>query len=109
EPNMTLQDQINLCTLHLLVAQHYGAHGRKILIGKMMESVEKQLKSSASTLLAINAHPSDFAVEELSQTQLDGFIAARESAARFAAAISQTDRKSTRLNSSHVKISYAVF
>src|SRR5690606_16330170 len=27
EPNMTLQDQINLCTLHLLVAQHYGAHG----------------------------------------------------------------------------------
>lgn len=90
EPNMTLQDQINLCTLHLLVAQHYGAHGRKILIGKMMESVEKQLKSSASTLLAINAHPSDFAVEELSQTQLDGFIAARESAARFAAAISQT-------------------
>lgn len=90
EPNMTLQDQINLCTMHLLVAQHYGAHGRKILIGKMMESVEKQLKSSASTLLAINAHPSDFAVEELSQTQLDGFIAARDSAARFAAAISQT-------------------
>src|SRR5690606_30084261 len=60
EPNMTLQDQINLCTLHLLVAQHYGAHGRKILIGKMMEAVEKQLKASASTLLTITAKPEDF-------------------------------------------------
>lgn len=90
EPNMTLQDQINLCTLHLLVAQHFGAFGRKILIGMMMDEVEKQLRASASSTLTIRAKPEDFAVEELSQTELDGFIASRESAARFIAAISQT-------------------
>ncbi len=90
EPNMTLQDQINLCTMHLYIAQHFGAHGRKILVGKMMQSIEKQLQSSASTTLTITAHPDDFKVEEVSQTNLDGFIASREASARFAAAISQT-------------------
>ncbi|WP_017602201.1 phage portal protein [Nocardiopsis lucentensis] len=90
EPNMTLQDQINLCTLHLLVAQHYGAHGRKVLIGLMMDEIQQQLQSSASTTLVIKAKPDEFKVEELSQTQLDGFLASRESAARFVAAISQT-------------------
>lgn len=90
EPNMTLQDQVNLCSLHLLTAQHLGANGRKILVGKMMQEIEKQLSGSAATTLTISAHPDDFKVEELSQTSLDGFIASRESSARFAAAISQT-------------------
>ena len=90
EPNMTLQDQVNLCSLHLLTAQHLGASGRKILVGQMMSSIEKQLSGSASSTLTINAKPEDFKVEELSQTQLDGFIESREASARFAAAISQT-------------------
>src|SRR5207302_9683277 len=37
------------------------------------------------------------------------FVVARERADPAAAEERQTDRKSTRLNSSHVKISYAVF
>ena len=90
EPNMTLQDQINVCSTHLLTAQALGASGRKILVGQMMSSIEKQLSGSASSTLTINAKPEDFKVEELSQTQLDGFIESREASARFAAAISQT-------------------
>lgn len=90
EPNMTLQDQINVCSLHLLVSQTYSAHGRKILIGTMMREIEKQLSASASTTITVNAKPEDFKVEEVSQASLDGFLASREASARFAAAISQT-------------------
>lgn len=90
ETIMPLQDQVNLITFHLLVAEHYGAHGRKIFIGQMVEQLEEQLRASASSSLTVRAKPQDFDVKEVSQTQLDGFIDSRESAVRYMSAISQT-------------------
>lgn len=90
EPMMGLQDMVNLTNFHLLVAQNYGAHGRQFLIGMMMDQVEKQLRSSAGATTTIRAKPEDFSVQEVSQTDLSGFIESREAGARFVAALSQT-------------------
>lgn len=90
EPNYTLQDQINLTTFSLLVAQHYGAHGQKIIIAKMIDELEKKLRTSANTTWTIKASPDDVQVVEMSQTQLEGFIESREASLRHLSAISQT-------------------
>lgn len=90
EPLFTLQDQVNLITFHLLVAEHYGAHGRKIIIGRMVKELEAKLvKSSANTMMTVNAEPGDVQFEELSQTSLDGFLESRQAALRMMAAIGQ--------------------
>ena len=90
EPNYSLQDQINLTTFSLLVAQHYGAHGQKIIIAKMIDELEKKLRTSANTTWTIKANPDDVQVVEMSQTQLNGFIDSREASLRHLSAISQT-------------------
>lgn len=90
EPNYALQDQINLTTFSLLVAQHYGAHGQKIIIAKMIDELEKKLRTSANTTWTIKASPDDVQVVEMSQTQLGGFIDSREASLRHLSAISQT-------------------
>lgn len=90
EPHYTLQDQINLTTFSLLVAQHYGAHGQKIIIAKMIDELEKKLRTSANTTWTIKASPDDVQVVEMSQTQLEGFIESREASLRHLSAISQT-------------------
>lgn len=90
EPLFTLQDQVNLITFHLMVAEHYGAHGRKIIIGRMVKELEAKLvKASANTMMTVNAEPGDVQFEELSQTALDGFIESRQSALRMMASIGQ--------------------
>ena len=90
EPLFTLQDQINLITFHLLVAEHYGAHGRKIIIGRMVKELEAKLvKVSANTMMTVNAEPGDVQFEELSQTALDDFIESRQAALRLMSAIGQ--------------------
>lgn len=90
EPQFALQDQINLTTFSLLVAQHYGAHGQKIIIAKMIDDLEKKLRSSANTTWTIKGDPSNIEVVQMSQTQLDGFIESREASLRHLSAISQT-------------------
>lgn len=91
EPLFHLQDQLNIITFHLMVAEHYGAHGRRVLIGRMVKELEAQLqRNSANTMMTINADPTSVNVEEFSQTQLDGFLASRESSIRMISAISQT-------------------
>lgn len=90
EPNFAIQDQINLTTFSLLVAQHYGAHGQKIIIAKMIDELEKKLRTSANTTWTIKANPDDVQVVEMSQTQLGGFIESREASLRHLSAISQT-------------------
>lgn len=90
EPLFTLQDQVNLITFHLMVAEHYGAHGRKIIIGRMVKELEAKLvKASANTMMTVNAEPGDVQFEELSQTSLDGFIESRQAALRMMSAIGQ--------------------
>src|SRR5690606_40064519 len=64
--------------------------------------VERRLMPSLAHLSVI-ARGSDTAWERARQASY------RAGARRAAEQLSRTDRKSTRLNSSHVKISYAVF
>lgn len=90
EPIMPLQDVMNLTAFHLLLSQHYGSHGRAIYIGSMTDQLEKSLRASAGSSLTIKAHPSDFRVDTVPQSDLSGFIESREATARFLAAVSQT-------------------
>lgn len=90
EPLFELQDQINLTTFGLLVAQHYGAFRQRYIIGWLAESEEERLRAGASRLLTFEDAPEDVQVGEFQQTQLDGYISSREATLRHMATISQT-------------------
>lgn len=90
EPLFRLQDQVNLTTFALLVAQHYGAHRQRYIIGWLAESEEDRLKASASRLWTVDKNPEDVKVGEFEQTELSGYIESRESTLRHIATISQT-------------------
>jgi hypothetical protein len=90
EPLFQLQDQINVTTFSLLVAQHYGAHRQRYIIGWLAESEEQALKASAQKLWTFDDSPDDIKVGEFEQTQLNGYIESREATLRHLATISQT-------------------
>ena len=90
QPLMALQDQINVTTFSLLVAQHYGAHRQRYIIGWLAESEEQALKASAQKLWTFDDSPDDVKVGEFEQTQLSGYIESREATLRHVATISQT-------------------
>lgn len=90
EPLMALQDQINVTTFSLLVAQHYGAHRQRYIIGWLAESEEQALKASAQKLWTFDDAPEDVKVGEFGQTELKGYIESREATLRHLATISQT-------------------
>lgn len=90
EPLIPLQDQINLTTFGLLVAQHYGAFRQRYIIGWLAESEEQKLKASASKLWTFEDAPNEVQVGEFSQTQLSGYIESREATLRHMATVSQT-------------------
>lgn len=90
EPLITLQDQINLTTFGLLVAQHYGAFRQRYILGWLAETEEQKLKASASKLWTFEDSPQDIQVGEFSQTDLKGYIDSRESSLRHLATVSQT-------------------
>jgi hypothetical protein len=90
ETLMNLQDQINVTTFGLLVAQHYGAFRQRYILGWLAETEEAKLKASASKLWTFEDHPSDVTVGEFSQTDLKGYIESREATIRHLATVSQT-------------------
>lgn len=90
EPIIPLQDQIDLTTFGLLVAQHYGAFRQRYIIGWLAESEQQKLRASASKLWTFEDSPDDVEVGEFDQTQLGGYINSREASLRHLAAISQT-------------------
>lgn len=90
QPLFALQDQINVTTFSLLVAQHYGAHRQRYIIGWLAESEEQSLKASAQRLWTFDEDPADIKIGEFDQTQLDGYIESREATLRHLATISQT-------------------
>lgn len=77
EPLYDFQDQINITTFLLLVAQHFGAHGQKYIIGWMMSDKNERAKLSASNLLSIPKNPSEVEVGQFSQTDLNPYIDSR--------------------------------
>lgn len=90
EPHMSLQDQINITSFGLQVAQHFGAFKQRYIIGWAAESEAQRLKASASSFLTFDEEPETMRLGEFSQTELSGYIASREASLRHLATVSQT-------------------
>jgi len=92
-PLMPLQDQIDLTTFGLQIAQHYTGFRQRYIIGWTAETEAETLKVGAGRILAID-EPSEgedaVKVGEFTQTDLKGFIESREASLRHAATLSQT-------------------
>lgn len=88
EPLIVFQDQINVTTFGLLVAQHYGAFRQRYIIGWLAENEEKMLKASAQRVWSFE--DPDVKVDEFSQTDLKGYLDSREATLRHLATVSQT-------------------
>jgi hypothetical protein len=89
-PLKSLQDQIDLTTFNLLVAQHYSAFRQRYILGWVADSEEQQMKASASQLWTFEDHPDEVKVGEFEQTDLKGYIESREHVLKYAATLSQT-------------------
>jgi hypothetical protein len=83
-----LQDQVDLTTFALLVAQHYGAFRQRAIIGWVADSEEIALKASAQRLWQFE--DPDVKLFEFGQTDLGGYLESREASLRHAASLSQT-------------------
>lgn len=90
EPFLPLQDQVNITTFGLQVAQHYGAFRQRYVIGWLAESETEALKASAARLMNFEDAPGEIQVGEFSQTELRGYIESREATIRHLATVSQT-------------------
>lgn len=93
-PLMPLQDQIDLTTFGLQIAQHYTGFRQRYIIGWVGESEAQTLKVGASRVVALKSEEpegdKDIKVGDFAQTELRGFIESRESSLRHTATLSQT-------------------
>jgi hypothetical protein len=89
-PLMPIQDQIDLTTFGLQVAQHYGAFRQRYIIGWIAESEQQLLKASAGHVWTFDEDAKEMKVGEFAQTDVDGYIKSREASLRHAATLSQT-------------------
>ena len=92
EPLFSLQDQINITTFGLLVAQHYGAFKQRYILGWLADTEERKLQAQASKLWTFprDTEHGEVEVGEFSQTDTSGYIEAREASIRHLATMSQT-------------------
>lgn len=90
EPLFDFQDQINVTTFLLNVAQHFGAHGQKYIIGWLMENPRERAKLSASSLLSIPKSPGEVEVGQFNPTQLSPYIESRTDTIKLMATVSGT-------------------
>lgn len=89
-PMMPLQDQIDLTTFSLKVAEWYSAFRQRYAIGWVPDDEAQKMKASASQLWTFDAEKGEMELGEFGQTSLDGYIESRESSIRHAATLSQT-------------------
>lgn len=90
EPFIELQDQVNITSFGLQVAQHYGAFRQRYILGWLADTEAQALKTGASRLMMFEDGPSDIQVGEFAQTELRGYIESREASIRHLATVSQT-------------------
>jgi len=88
EPLMALQDQVDLTTFSLLVAQHYAAFRQRYIIGWTASSETETLKAGAARILTFEDE--NVKIGEFEQTQLEGYLKSREETLKQMASISQT-------------------
>jgi len=101
-PTMSVQDQIDMTTFDLQVAQHFGAFRQRYIIGWTASSEEELLKAAASRIWTFKGDPDDddgpgpgddepkIELGEFGQTDLKGYLESREASLRHAATLSQT-------------------
>ena len=92
-PLMPLQDQIDLTSFGLLVAQWYAAFRQRWAIGWVPADEAERMKASASQLWTFDQSPEGedgMKLGEFDQTDLTGYISSREASLRHAASLSQT-------------------
>lgn len=94
-PLAPIQDQIDLTTFDLQIAQHYAAFKQRYIIGWAAESEAEAIKVSAQRLVTIdNAEddtfdPSSVKVGEWQQSDLDGYLKSRDSSLNHVASLAQ--------------------
>lgn len=88
EPLIPIQDQVNVTTFGLMVAQHFGAFRQRYIMGWTADTEEQALTASAKKLWAFE--DPEVKVGEFGQTDLSGYINSREASLRHLATISQT-------------------
>ena len=97
-PLMSLQDQIDLTTFGLLVAQWYAAFRQRYVIGWIPESERQMVRMGSSRIMYFEDPATDSGqgagdgvkVGEFGQTDLGGYIESRERILKYAATLSQT-------------------
>lgn len=97
-PMMSLQDQIDLTTFGLLVAQWYAAFKQRYVIGWVPGSEREALRMGASRLMYFEDPANDSGagsgdgvkVGEFAQTDLGDYLESREALLKYAATLSQT-------------------
>lgn len=87
-PLMSIQDQVDLVTFNLLVAQHYTAFRQRYVIGWVAPDEQTRVKMGASQFLTWEDE--GIKVGEFGETALEGYLKSREASFRQAASISQT-------------------
>lgn len=90
KPLMPLQDQIDLTTFELLVAQHYQAFRMRYAIGWTADSERELAAAAASSFLTIDEDPDRVKLGEFGQASLDGYLASRSASIEHLATVSQT-------------------
>lgn len=90
EPLIDLQDQINITTFGLQVAQHYGAFRQRWIVGWLAETQEQKMRATASNLWTFEDDPTQVRLGEFGQTDLKGYLDSREATLRHLSTVSQT-------------------
>lgn len=83
-----IQDQVDVTTFGLIVAQHYQAFLQRYVVGWEAKSEVEYLKANASRLWTFD--DPDVKVGQFQQAQLDGYLRSREDTVQLGAVISQT-------------------
>jgi hypothetical protein len=83
-----VQDQIDVTTFGLMVAQHYQAFLQRYVIGWEAKTEAERMKASASRLWTFD--DPEVKVGQFQQAQLDGYLRSREDTVQLMAVISQT-------------------
>lgn len=90
EPLIALQDQINVTSFGLHVAQHFGAFRQRYILGWLADSEAQAAEVGAGRIMTFEDGPGDVEVGEFAQTDLRGYIESREASIRHLATVSQT-------------------
>lgn len=86
-PVIPLQDQLDLTTFNMLVAQHYGAFRQRYVIGWLAETEQQKMQAAVTRMQAFE--DPDVKVGEFGQTDLSGYLDSRKATIEHMGVVSQ--------------------